>query len=345
MWTRLLHTSLFLIGLLGTAAGIRHLEPLPFWSSSRTKFEFLAQHLGDYDTVFVGSSRIHRGIVPERFDRRMAELGVPTQSFNLGLAGARPHDFEAMVGWLVEQRSPQLRRVVIELHAYEQGSRDGNWLTDFDVEMHQFSFLAGRLHSLAIDRHDLATKGANLGFLVAHAATNLFRIGQGVRIAQATLARWCGAVPPVAQPLPARGFDPLTPATAPANRVAQYEQWRAAPQQAEKMLGWKRGPGLPRYLEQGRGSFNVAAFRRQNVRLRAAGIEPLYVVMPVYSNSFFGREVLAELAAEATILVLDDQETCSDIFRFDYWFDSDHLLPEGAERFSGLLAERIAAVR
>lgn len=345
MWNRLLHTMLFLLGLLVTASAIRQLEPLPFWSGASTKFEFLARHLGDYDTVFVGSSRIHRGIVPARFDRRMDELGVPTRSFNLGLAGARPHDFEAMVAWLVEQRSPQLRRVFIELYAYEQGSRDGNWLTEFDVEMHQFPFLAGRLRSLVIDRHALATKGANFGFLVAHAATNLLRLGQGVRIAQATIARWCEAVPSSPRPLPDRGFDPLTPATASASRLAQHEQWLAAPAQAEKMLGWKRGPGLSAYLELGRGSFNVAAFRRQTALLRAAGIEPVYLVMPVYSNSFFGREVLRELGAEATILVLDDPATCSEIFRFEYWFDSDHLLPAGAEVFSALLAERIAAVR
>ena len=345
MWMRLLHTTLFLLGLFGTAAAIRQLEPIPFWSWSKPKFAHLAEHLGDYDTLFVGSSRMQRGIVPDVFDRQMQERGAPSRSFNLALAGSRPHDFEPMVAWLVEHRSPQLRRIVIELHAYEQGSRDGNWLTDYEVEMHPAASFFGRLHSILIDRHGWATKATTCGYLLAHTATNVLRIGQGVRIAQRATERWLGHGPRPPAPVPGRGFDPLTPETAPAERVQQHREWRAAPQRVEAMLAQKRAPGLPTYLEQGRGSFNQAAFRRQHASLRAAGIEPIYVVMPVYSSSFFGREVLPQLATEAVILVLDDPTTTPEIFQSEYWFDSDHLLPNGAEVFSRLLAERIAARR
>ncbi|MBW2244574.1 MAG: hypothetical protein JRH01_21525 [Deltaproteobacteria bacterium] len=60
-------------------------ESLPGLSS---KFAYVEEHRDELDIFFVGSSRVLRGIVPERVDAALAALGCPgVRSYNLGFAG------------------------------------------------------------------------------------------------------------------------------------------------------------------------------------------------------------------------------------------------------------------
>ena len=58
------------------------------------KLDFLAAHGAEYDTFFIGSSRVHRQIIPALFDAEMAALGVKTNSFSLSGDGMRPPEDE-----------------------------------------------------------------------------------------------------------------------------------------------------------------------------------------------------------------------------------------------------------
>ena len=73
----------------------------------------------EYDVVFLGSSRVQRGIHPEDFDARMEELGRPVRSFNFGLGGIRFPETVYWVDWILAQRPEKLRWFFIELQPIE----------------------------------------------------------------------------------------------------------------------------------------------------------------------------------------------------------------------------------
>ncbi len=64
--------------------------PLPSLPEVGPKLGWLRGHRGEFDTLFLGSSRTYRQMVPELFDTLAAEAGEATRSFNLGVDGMRP---------------------------------------------------------------------------------------------------------------------------------------------------------------------------------------------------------------------------------------------------------------
>ena len=78
------------------------------------KIAFFANHGEEFDTVFVGSSRIFHQIVPKLFDRLMAEAGFPTHSYNLGMSAmSAPEDSFLMDAAFAKRRRP-LKFVLVE---------------------------------------------------------------------------------------------------------------------------------------------------------------------------------------------------------------------------------------
>jgi len=51
------------------------------------KFRFFAAHKDEFDTLFIGSSRVYFQISPAIFDRVTRASGLPTHSFNFGIGG------------------------------------------------------------------------------------------------------------------------------------------------------------------------------------------------------------------------------------------------------------------
>ncbi len=77
------------------------------------KLAHLEEHGGDYDVIFIGSSRTFRGVDPAAFDGRMAELGTETRSFNLGIQGMFAYELEAVLDRVLELDLPSLSMVVV----------------------------------------------------------------------------------------------------------------------------------------------------------------------------------------------------------------------------------------
>jgi hypothetical protein len=334
-----LHVLLFLGAFLGTAALVHRIDDLPFWSWCRPKVAHLRRHGADYDTVFVGSSRVHQAVVPAEFDRRTAELGVPTRSFNLAYAGMRPHDFSTVLDWLVAHRPPRLRRCIIELHAFEQGSRSSNWLADLDIMVHRPAGFGRRLASLWSYPLTDDSRLDRLVFLGAHSLVNALGLGRGPGLLDDLCARWRGDVPP---PVADAGFTRVEEILRTEERRRQPARWRADPAAAAAALERKRQDPVPTRL---RGGFDFASLRYQARLLREAGVEPIFVVMPVWSNALQGRDALDLVAVEVPLLVFDLPDAHPTLFTFDDWFDSDHLTVPGATRFSSYLAEQLVSRR
>ncbi len=97
------------------------------------KLQWLSKYGTHYDTLFIGSSRVFRQIIPAIFDTKMKELGQPTRSYNLAADSMTfPETFHLLN--LSVPMVPSLRNVVIELGglrraAYDESLRSEYWHT------------------------------------------------------------------------------------------------------------------------------------------------------------------------------------------------------------------------
>ncbi|MFT6081112.1 MAG: hypothetical protein ACI8UD_002146 [Planctomycetota bacterium] len=339
--SRALHISLFLVGMLATSTVIRHFDALPFWSSSRQKAAFLAVAFDQVDTLFLGSSRVHRGIIPEVFDHEMQTLGHPCASFNLGLAGSRMHDAQRLLNWVLEQKPRRLQRVFIELHSYDQSIREGQWMSNLMTETHAPSTLAPRLRSIALSKVSVAAKLTTVAYTLAHTVVNALRIGQGARILDDCSRRWSGRSPRHFHIIADRGFTPLDPANETRDyRRRQHDAWVSDPERAASMLDYKRKDLIP---DRTHGGFDHEACRAQIATLRDAGIELVYVLMPSYSVHFLGRDGVEDIKDEVKVISFEDPDRHAALYEFELWFDRSHLVKQGAQIFSAELARTYAA--
>jgi hypothetical protein len=77
----------FLAGFAATAAALRQIDPFFEVPTVREKWRHWQAHKHHYDTLFIGTSRTYRGIIPSKFDALTAAAGIPTRSFNFGVDG------------------------------------------------------------------------------------------------------------------------------------------------------------------------------------------------------------------------------------------------------------------
>lgn len=337
---RSLHTALFLCALSGTAALLRHADEVPVWSWSRPRFVQACADVDRHDTVFIGSSRVHSGVVPAVFDRRMAELGFRTESLNFAVSGLRGHDCDECIEWLLDRRPARIRTMVIELNTFDQRLRGANWLADQDVEMHAPRQFWRRVAGIRIAKEPWSDKLKQLRFVTMHTLANAFRVGQGARLLDALLARARGLPVPGGAPVADRGFQAME-ATAAADIREEARRLAEEPDRPRDLLSYKWGA---EQVAAETGGFPMAAFDAVDARVRAAGIEPIYVVMPSHYTGFFGRDAIAEIAKRATVLDLDRPQQFPELFERALWFDPGHFNARGAEVFSADLAARIAAI-
>lgn len=78
------------------------------------------------DTLFIGSSRIHRGVIPEVFDRRLDRVGLASSSFNAAVGGMRPHECNVNLRKIIESGIQPIRRVFIELSPWNPRVAEAN---------------------------------------------------------------------------------------------------------------------------------------------------------------------------------------------------------------------------
>lgn len=334
----ILHTVLFLIGLLGTAAGIHALDDMPFWSWNRGKLLQVTQEIDEYDTIFVGSSRVNYGVVPEVFDRRMAKLGQPSRSYNLAFGGVRANDVATYTDWLLDCRPTRLRRLVIELQTYDQWRNTaGNWMADQDLEVHTPASLRGRLESIWAAPRPWHERLVMLHFVLAHVATNVLCIGQAPRIVDGLLGLDRYERKAEADWVRDRGFVTSSVIAGPDLRQNQLE-FAADPSRGRSRLDWK---WRPEAIAARCGGFPLRALRSQAKRILAMGIEPIYVVMPFFYPDFLGADAIPQVAAEFRVLDLDRPDLYPELFEFALWHDPGHFEFGGALLFSEYLADKI----
>ncbi len=82
------------------------------------KREYFAEHKDDYTTVFLGTSMVHRSIVPAEIDAGFSALGVEERSFNFGVNGMTFAEASLLLDSILASRPAKLRRVVFDANLF-----------------------------------------------------------------------------------------------------------------------------------------------------------------------------------------------------------------------------------
>src|SRR4029078_1657438 len=125
---RLIHAlglvAIFFGVLLGATALLSRVDPFREVTIMREKWDFWQQHKDEYDTLFIGTSRIYRGLKPTVFDEVTAAGGVPTHTFNFGVDAMLPPEDAYVAEYILRDPPKNLRWVFLELGVFIDDFRE-----------------------------------------------------------------------------------------------------------------------------------------------------------------------------------------------------------------------------
>lgn len=312
-------------GFVGMAAAIHRALPMPV-PEVTPKLDYLKSHLGDFDTIFIGSSRIYHGVSPKAFDAAMAAAGSPVRSFNLGVNAMWPPESLHMARALLAMHPPALRRVFLEV-ALDRGLPDPASLTVRDVYFQDLDEAAAGIQRARLDYKytpkrdrrdkvwdDLSRAGTlftrnefNIGRLIPRPAFDPEPPG---RLAMTMLGPDGDGYYPERQPL------------TPSSRKRLEEGIAAI--RARKL---KDHPPDP---------LNMAAYARVRDLMARDGVELTLIAAPVTTREYHASK---DAPPGIPILAFDDPDHYPELYTPEHRYDAGHLNDVGALIFSRELAQ------
>lgn len=304
------------------------------------KLAHLRQHGGDYDTLFLGSSRVHYGLDPELFDAEMARQGCRSRSFNMGVQALTlpeehrlVRELAAIGGWqrVIIERNP-IPLKALDMLATDRGA---------------FGF--GTLHGVRLALTDIWT--SPLHILEAGKSTaELLLVGAYEQLGIGRIARLIPRPGDDEMPtdgrivdLGRRGFVPIERETDPVMRA------RIA------TIDWDR---LNDYLRQTReirdppprlGATRAELIRGQIEHARGIAPDVAYVVWP-HSRPQWTEDARAigQAAADGRlgpgpVVNLGDPALAPELFAEELWHDNLHLHTAGTELITRAVAAQLCA--
>jgi hypothetical protein len=321
---RLLLCACAAVGFAAMVAVLHRAVPLPV-AEVTPKLKYLEAHRRDFDTVFIGSSRIYHGVSPKVFDAAMAAAGKPTRSFNLAVAGLMPPESLYMTRTMLAMRPPRLRTVFLEVASAEP-IPDMNNLTERDIYTQDASSL---IHGLKRAQLDLRVTpqefrwqqvSDDLSYSVLTFAQNELNVG---RLASASDL----AVDP-------EKYGPLTlgpdrDGYVPARNPLSKRSRRKLEMELESIR-----KGIAK--ERPKDDLNEEDYAHTRDLLEAHGVELILVTAPVALRDYHAR---VDLPPGVRFLAFDDPDRHPELFEPEHRSDSDHLNNSGARIFSQELAD------
>jgi hypothetical protein len=317
-------------GFAGMAALLHRALPPPHVPEVTPKLDFLAAHRGDFDTVFIGSSRIYHGISPKAFDAATAAAGKPTHSFNLAINGMMPPESLHMLRTFLAMRPGRLRTVFLEVASAEPNADTTN-LTIRDIyAQDSASLLYGckrallDLRTAPKDRWQRAWD--DLSASAVTFAQNELNIGRLDLTADLTkIPDRLGGV------MLGPDTDGYLPVHAPIVGDARVA--------FEKNLDAIRSGKVP---ARPADPLNIEEYARTRDLLAARGVELVLVVTPLTLKDY---HPWVDAPPGPRLLKFDDPGRYPELYLPEHRHDSEHLNDAGAQIFSRELAEAYLAAQ
>jgi hypothetical protein len=336
----LTNTAIGATAFLLSCIGLRAILPFPEIDGGVSqKFRFFAAHKDEFDTLFIGSSRVYFQISPAIFDRVTRESGMPTHSFNFGVGGMylpetaylleqilnlKPRNLrwvfieydELQTKWSPENQSSRRalywadwKRVSLLLRKLTDAGTDPPWLPD-----------PAKLRDIILRQNDEKSTRSLLTFYVTQVERNYTNISRAADVLDHFLSRdtkgrrasYLGAASDgyVTRP---NQMSPSQPAT--------YERALAA---AMAQTGTR--PLSPYAME---------AYRQCAQEVRNIGAVPIFLITPSTTE--------INVAAETTeltgvVMAFNNPQAYPNLFRSSARRDGQHLTKAGAEEFTRIVA-------
>jgi hypothetical protein len=344
-------TSLFVgLGLAGfvvVAALIHPFVPWPEEKAMRAKYEHFAAHKDEFDAVYIGSSRVLRGIDPKVIDADI-EAGVetggrPFRSFNFGLAGMMTLESDFVLRELLALSPARLRYVLFEANTW-YGGFDDPWADPHslrNVYWHTVPQTAKALETLRLSDKPRWERLKLAGTHIETMVWKLVNYGQGARIWSTLRGTDAAAINeeiPVDEIAEGRGYQPLEALTDEYHKFNRTE-FLASQDKYKAMID-----AIPATNAKATtlATYNFEALRSQQELVRSHGMELIYVVLP----SMRGSPDPGALLAGNHVPVLfhfNQPEKYPSLFEMDRLQDAWHPSRLGTKEVSDLIARSLAA--
>jgi hypothetical protein len=336
----LINIAICAIAFLLTCIVLRMILPFPEIDGGVSqKFRFFAAHKDEFDTLFIGSSRVYFQISPAIFDRVTRQSGMPTHSFNFGIGGMYLPETAYLLEQILKLKPRNLKWVFIEYDEVQtkwspenQTSRRALYWADWK----RVSLLLRKLTDAGTDsfwlpnpaklrdimrrQNDEKSTGSLLTFYAGQFEknyTNVARAGDVVAYflgadTKERRARYLGAADDGYVTRPNR----MSP-----SQAAAYERGLAAAM-AEAGTRPLSAYAVEGYLQCAR-------------EVRKIGAVPIFLITPSTTE--------INVATEGTwtpgvLMAFNDPRTYPSLFRSSARRDGQHLTKSGAEEFAGLVA-------
>ncbi len=337
-------TSLVGLGLLGfgTVALLIHpLVPWPEEKAMRAKYEHFAAHKDEFDAVYIGSSRVLRGIDPRRIDADIEATGRPFRSFNFGLAGMMALESDFVLRELLALSPARLEYVLFEANTW-YGGFDDPWAdphSQRNVYWHTLPQTMKALETLWLSNKPAWERLKLAGTHLETMVWKYVNYGQGARIwarLSGTDADEVGEEIAVAEIAEGRGYQPLEALTDHYHEFNRNEFLKSQDKYKAMIREIPAQNAAPTDL----ATYNFAALRSQQELVRQAGMQLIYVVLPSMRGSPDAR-VLHESGHVPVLFHFNQPEKYPFLFEMDRLQDAWHPTRLGTQELSDLLAESL----
>jgi hypothetical protein len=325
---------------LTTCIGLRAVLPFPEIDGGVSqKFRFFAAHKDEFDTLFIGSSRIYFQISPAVFDRVTHERGLPTHSFNFGIGGMYLPESAYLLEQILNLKPRNLKWVFIEYDELQtkwspenQSSRRALYCADWK----RVSLLLRKLTDAGTDRlwlpnptklgdimlrrNDETNTRSLLTFYAAQLEKNYTNVARAADVLNYFLRRDTNERQESYLGVASDGYI-TRPNRMSSGQAAAYERGLAA---AMAQAGTR---ALSPYA--------IEAYRQCATEVRSIGATPIFLITPSTTQINLTTE---NAGLPGVAMAFNDPLAYPSLFRSSVRRDGQHLTKSGAEEFTRVAA-------
>lgn len=336
----LTNTGIGAAAFLITCVGLRVVLPFPEIDGGVSqKFRFFAAHKDEFDTLFIGSSRVYFQISPAIFDRVTRESGMPTHSFNFGVGGM----YLPETGYLLEQilnlKPRNLRWVFIEYDELQtkwspenQTSRRALYWADWkrvSLLLRKLTHAGtdplwlpspAKLRDIVLRQKDEKNTRSLLTFYTGQFEKNYTNVARAADVLQYFLGRDTKERRVRYLGVASDGYVTRPNRMSPT-QVASYEGGLAA--------------AMAQTDTHPLSSYAVEAYRQCAEEVRKIGAMPIFLITPSTTEINVASE---SNGLTGVVMAFNNPRTYPNLYRSSVRRDGQHLTKSGAEEFTRIVA-------
>lgn len=298
---------------------------------AKQKLQELKSGGPEYDVVFLGSSRVYRGIDPLGLEAAARFQGCRIKSYNFGIPGLSVLEQVHLLEW-INAIELKIKSIIVEPYSVPARHMD-QFLSDRMRYFYEWRHLRDLFIDLITSPIDVKRKITGIRYLSISFIREQIGVG---RLSSALFP-----VNPAAEDGPfastRRGFRPLDEELGPAFRARQQHFSNSVKQFERKVKDAIKNPNAPR---SSGNRFELVM--RLVEKVQDLDARPGVIFMPQIASVSHARDLEKRLgtasAERVDIINLNNPTRYRNVFNRDNWFDSAHLNAKGAT----VLAQQLA---